>query len=157
MFDKDVEVLADIFRANLCRLLAIITRRKHVKPFRLQMLYVGAFEIRAWNLTLATCSVDLSKSFVNETALSDLLEVCRECSADIVAGEVGADRPYLNKVGMTDLGRSLSNSQPCSTQTQIGEIEYYTSFAKPLVVRQHQMNMRVRNSTSPADMPRAVA
>lgn len=31
---------ADDLRASICHLLAIITRRKHVKPFRIQTLYV---------------------------------------------------------------------------------------------------------------------
>lgn len=33
--------VANELRASICHLLAIITRRKHVKPFRIQMLLVG--------------------------------------------------------------------------------------------------------------------
>ena len=45
---------ANELRASVCHLLAIITRRKHVKPFRIQMLLVGfsIFQDQVTNLGL---------------------------------------------------------------------------------------------------------
>ena len=58
------------------------------------------------NLTIS--SLDLSTSFGDETALSGLLEVYKECHSDVLVGEAGADRPHLFQVGVTDFRRALS-------------------------------------------------
>ncbi|SLM36890.1 Histone-fold [Lasallia pustulata] len=61
-------------RASICHLLAIITRRKHVKPFRIQML------------------LELSRTIGNEPALVGLIRVYKEYYPDVIVGDAAAGR-----------------------------------------------------------------
>ncbi|KAF3049884.1 hypothetical protein E8E11_002227 [Didymella keratinophila] len=61
-------------RTSLCHLLSLITRRKHVKPFRIQQL------------------LELSRGLGNEPALQGLLRVYKDYYPDIVLGSASTNR-----------------------------------------------------------------
>ncbi|KAH6642376.1 Mis6-domain-containing protein [Boeremia exigua] len=61
-------------RTSLCHLLSLITRRKHVKPFRIQQL------------------LDLSRGLGNEPALQGLLRVYKDYYPDIILGIASTNR-----------------------------------------------------------------
>ncbi|KAL2355923.1 Mis6-domain-containing protein [Cryomyces antarcticus] len=61
-------------RASLCHLLALITKRKHVKPFRIQQL------------------LELSRFAVEDPALMRLLDVYREYYPDVVVGSASSGK-----------------------------------------------------------------
>ncbi|MCJ1237492.1 hypothetical protein MMC14_005478 [Varicellaria rhodocarpa] len=56
-------------RANLCHVLALLTRRKHVKPYRIQIL------------------LELSRNIGNDPALLGLLGVFKEYYPDVILGQ----------------------------------------------------------------------
>ncbi|KAF2865583.1 Mis6-domain-containing protein [Massariosphaeria phaeospora] len=61
-------------RTSLCHLLSLITRRKHVKPFRIQQL------------------LELSRGLSNEPALQGLLRVYKDYYPDIILGSTSTSR-----------------------------------------------------------------
>ncbi|KAF2016733.1 Mis6-domain-containing protein [Aaosphaeria arxii CBS 175.79] len=61
-------------RTPLCHLLSIITRRKHVKPFRIQQL------------------LELSRGLSNEPALQGLLRIFKDYYPDIILGSTATTR-----------------------------------------------------------------
>ncbi|EUC36270.1 hypothetical protein COCCADRAFT_34278 [Bipolaris zeicola 26-R-13] len=61
-------------RTSLCHLLSLITRRKHVKPFRIQQL------------------LELSRGLGNEPALQGLLRVYKDYYPDIILGSTSTSR-----------------------------------------------------------------
>ncbi|KAI8943575.1 hypothetical protein NX059_001571 [Plenodomus lindquistii] len=61
-------------RTSLCYLLSLITRRKHVKPFRIQQL------------------LELSRGLGNEPALQGLLRVYKDYYPDIILGSTSTSR-----------------------------------------------------------------
>ncbi|KAL6154246.1 Phosphate metabolism transcription protein [Exserohilum turcicum] len=61
-------------RTPLCHLLSLITRRKHVKPFRIQQL------------------LELSRGLGNEPALQGLLRVYKDYYPDIILGSTSTSR-----------------------------------------------------------------
>ncbi|CAI6329433.1 unnamed protein product [Periconia digitata] len=61
-------------RTSLCHLLSLITRRKHVKPFRIQYL------------------LDFSRSLGNEPALQGLLRIYKDYYPDILLGSTSTSR-----------------------------------------------------------------
>ncbi|OCL13301.1 Mis6-domain-containing protein [Glonium stellatum] len=61
-------------RTSLCHLLSLITRRKHVRPFRIQQL------------------LDLSRGLGSEPALQGLLRVYKDYYPDIILGSTAAGR-----------------------------------------------------------------
>ncbi|KAF2627046.1 Mis6-domain-containing protein [Macroventuria anomochaeta] len=61
-------------RTSLCHLLSLITRRKHVKPFRIQQL------------------LELSRGLGNEPALQGLLRVYKDYYPDIILGSASTSR-----------------------------------------------------------------
>lgn len=61
-------------RAPLCHLLSLITRRRHVRPFRIQML------------------LELARKVGNEPALVGLIRVYKDYYPDVVVGEITASR-----------------------------------------------------------------
>ncbi|KAI9697992.1 MAG: hypothetical protein M1836_004345 [Candelina mexicana] len=61
-------------RASLCHLLSLVTRRKHVKPFRIQAL------------------LELSHSVADEPALRGLIRVYKDFYPDIITGDATAGR-----------------------------------------------------------------
>ncbi|KAF2202314.1 Mis6-domain-containing protein [Delitschia confertaspora ATCC 74209] len=61
-------------RTSLCHMLSLITRRKHVKPFRIQQL------------------LELSRGIGNEPALQGLLRVYKDYYPDIILGGANASR-----------------------------------------------------------------
>ncbi|KAI9718886.1 MAG: hypothetical protein M1812_003770 [Candelaria pacifica] len=83
---EDSEVLSKLYgvmfnmldmislRASLCHLLSLVTRRKHVKPFRIQAL------------------LELSHNVADEPALRGLIRVYKEFYPDIIVGEATAGR-----------------------------------------------------------------
>ncbi|MCJ1285183.1 hypothetical protein MMC26_004521 [Xylographa opegraphella] len=64
-------------RASLCHILSITTSRKHVRPFRIQML------------------LELSKNFVSEPALVGLLNVYKEYCPDVIVGQSVAGKSSI--------------------------------------------------------------
>ncbi|KFA78551.1 hypothetical protein S40288_01449 [Stachybotrys chartarum IBT 40288] len=63
-------------RSQLCHLLALITRRKHVKPFRIQAL------------------MDLSRKTGNDPSIVGLLRVFKDYYPDIIVGEAHPDTQW---------------------------------------------------------------
>lgn len=61
-------------RAPLCHLLSLITRRRHVRPFRIQML------------------LELARKVGNEPALIGLIRVYKDYYPDVIVGEITASR-----------------------------------------------------------------
>jgi centromere protein I len=61
-------------RTSLCHLLSLITRRRHVKPFRIQQL------------------LELSRGIGDEPALQGLLRVYKDYYPDIILGRTNASR-----------------------------------------------------------------
>ena len=61
-------------RAPLCHLLSFITRRRHVRPFRIQML------------------LELARKVGNEPALVGLIRVYKDYYPDVIVGEITASR-----------------------------------------------------------------
>ncbi|KAF2688950.1 Mis6-domain-containing protein [Lentithecium fluviatile CBS 122367] len=61
-------------RTSLCHLLSLITRRKHVKPFRIQQL------------------LEYSRSLGNEPALQGLLRIYKDYYPDIILGTTSTNR-----------------------------------------------------------------
>ncbi|KAF2463628.1 Mis6-domain-containing protein [Lindgomyces ingoldianus] len=61
-------------RTSLCHLLSLITRRKHVKPFRIQQL------------------LELSRSLGNEPAIQGLLRIYKDYYPDIILGSTATSR-----------------------------------------------------------------
>ncbi|KAH7073756.1 Mis6-domain-containing protein [Paraphoma chrysanthemicola] len=61
-------------RTSLCHLLSLITRRKHVKPFRIQQI------------------LELSRGLGNEPALQGLLRVFKDYYPDIILGTTSTSR-----------------------------------------------------------------
>ncbi|KAF2826193.1 Mis6-domain-containing protein [Ophiobolus disseminans] len=61
-------------RTSLCHLLSLITRRKHVKPFRIQQI------------------LELSRGLGNEPALQGLLRVFKDYYPDIILGSTSTSR-----------------------------------------------------------------
>lgn len=61
-------------RAPLCHLLSLITRRRHVRPFRIQML------------------LELARKVGNEPALVGLIRVYKDYYPDVIVGEITASR-----------------------------------------------------------------
>ncbi|KAG9194956.1 hypothetical protein G6011_00076 [Alternaria panax] len=61
-------------RTSVCHLLSLITRRKHVKPFRIQQL------------------LELSRGLGNEPALQGLLRVYKDYYPDIILGSTATSR-----------------------------------------------------------------
>ncbi|KAF1923756.1 Mis6-domain-containing protein [Didymella exigua CBS 183.55] len=61
-------------RTSLCHLLSLITRRKHVKPFRIQQL------------------LELSRGLGNEPALQGLLRVYKDYYPDVILGSASTSR-----------------------------------------------------------------
>lgn len=61
-------------RTSLCYLLSVLTRRKHVKPFRIQQL------------------LELSRGLGNEPALQGLLRVYKDYYPDIILGSTSTSR-----------------------------------------------------------------
>ncbi|KAL1796101.1 hypothetical protein ACET3X_006325 [Alternaria dauci] len=61
-------------RTSVCHLLSLITRRKHVKPFRIQQL------------------LELSRGLGNEPALQGLLRVYKDYYPDIILGSTSTSR-----------------------------------------------------------------
>jgi centromere protein I len=67
-------------RTSLCHLLSLITRRKHVKPFRIQQL------------------LELSRGLGNEPALQGLLRVYKDYYPDIILGSASISRKSFAQV-----------------------------------------------------------
>ncbi|ORY17972.1 Mis6-domain-containing protein [Clohesyomyces aquaticus] len=61
-------------RTSLCHLLSLITRRKHVKPFRIQQL------------------LELSRGLGNEPALQNLLRIYKDYYPDIILGSTATSK-----------------------------------------------------------------
>ncbi|OCK91240.1 Mis6-domain-containing protein, partial [Cenococcum geophilum 1.58] len=61
-------------RTSLCHLLSLITRRKHVRPFRIQQI------------------LELSRGIGNEPALQGLLRIYKDYYPDIILGSTAAGR-----------------------------------------------------------------
>ncbi len=61
-------------RAPLCHVLSLITRRRHVRPFRIQML------------------LELARKVGNEPALIGLIRVYKDYYPDVIVGEITASR-----------------------------------------------------------------
>ncbi|KAF2268975.1 Mis6-domain-containing protein [Lojkania enalia] len=83
---EDVKVLSRLYgvlfgmldmisiRTSLCHLLSLITRRRHVKPFRIQQL------------------LELSRGLGNEPALQGLLRIYKDYYPDIILGSTAMSR-----------------------------------------------------------------
>ncbi|KAI6782946.1 Centromere protein I-like protein [Emericellopsis cladophorae] len=82
-------------RPQLAHLLALITRRKHVKPFRIQAL------------------LDLARKAGNDPSLIGLLRVYKDYYPEVIVGEAHPDtswREHLNEVQDAHLHRSVDTA-----------------------------------------------
>ena len=81
-------------RTSLCHLLSLITRRKHVKPFRIQQLYVYMYHSKeSYSVAAANCCrLELSRGLGNEPALQGLLRVYKDYYPDIILGGTSTSR-----------------------------------------------------------------
>ncbi|KAI9049486.1 hypothetical protein LZ554_006517 [Drepanopeziza brunnea f. sp. 'monogermtubi'] len=85
-------------RAQLCHLLSLITRRKHVRPFRIQVL------------------MELTRQAGNEPPLVGLMKVFKDYYPDIVVGEVTSGRAAVFTHPSTEWRQRLSNIQELHLQ-----------------------------------------
>jgi centromere protein I len=78
----------------LCHLLSLITRRKHVKPFRIQQLSVNHLNSSPCTPPCANSarSLELSRGLGNEPALQGLLRVYKDYYPDIILGSASMSR-----------------------------------------------------------------
>jgi centromere protein I len=85
---------AKLPRTSLCHLLSLITRRKHVKPFRIQQLFVSYPVLTHFIFLCANSafSLELSRGLGNEPALQGLLRVYKDYYPDIILGSASTSR-----------------------------------------------------------------
>ncbi|KAH7411796.1 Mis6-domain-containing protein [Phaeosphaeria sp. MPI-PUGE-AT-0046c] len=84
-------------RTSLCHLLSLITRRKHVKPFRIQQI------------------LELSRGLGNEPALQGLLRVFKDYYPDIILGSTSLSRKSFAPLPDTEWRTRIATIQNTST------------------------------------------
>ncbi|KAF2129000.1 Mis6-domain-containing protein [Dothidotthia symphoricarpi CBS 119687] len=94
-------------RTSLCHLLSLITRRKHVKPFRMQQL------------------LELSRGLGNEPALQGLLRVYKDYYPDIILGSTSLSR------------KSFAPQPDAEWQTKISAIQEAITIANDSTLDRH--------------------
>ncbi|KAH4069112.1 hypothetical protein HBI88_061990 [Parastagonospora nodorum] len=97
-------------RTSLCHLLSLITRRKHVKPFRIQQI------------------LELSRSIGNEPALQGLLRVFKDYYPDIILGSTSISKKSFAPQPDTEWRTRISAIQDASTAADETLIDRYNGF-----------------------------
>lgn len=88
-------------RTSLCYLLSLLTRRKHVKPFRIQQL------------------LEISRGIGNEPALQGLLRVYKDYYPDIILGSTSTSRKSFAPSGVLELRQSKRRALQRMTMSPI--------------------------------------
>ncbi|KAF1844757.1 Mis6-domain-containing protein [Cucurbitaria berberidis CBS 394.84] len=97
-------------RTSLCHLLSLITRRKHVKPFRIQQL------------------LELSRGLGNEPALQGLLRVYKDYYPDIILGSTSTSRKSFSPRPDSVWRTRISAIQEASAATNDSSVDRHNGF-----------------------------
>ncbi|KAJ4369805.1 Phosphate metabolism transcription protein [Neocucurbitaria cava] len=97
-------------RTSLCHLLSLITRRKHVKPFRIQQL------------------LELSRGLGNEPALQGLLRVYKDYYPDIILGSTSTSRKSFAPRQDLEWRTRISAIQEVSATTDAFSVDHHDGF-----------------------------
>ncbi|KAF2736807.1 Mis6-domain-containing protein [Polyplosphaeria fusca] len=97
-------------RTSLCHLLSLVTRRRHVKPFRIQQL------------------LELSRGLGNEPALQGLLRVYRDYYPDIILGSANTTRKSFPPQPDPEWRARLNAIQEASIRDDQASLGQYNGF-----------------------------
>ncbi|KAF9701195.1 hypothetical protein EKO04_000378 [Ascochyta lentis] len=97
-------------RMSLCHLLSLITRRKHVKPFRIQQL------------------LELSRGLGNEPALQGLLRVYKDYYPDIILGSASTSRKSFAPQPDEEWRARISTIREAQSSVDISMSEQHNGF-----------------------------
>ncbi|KAF2182814.1 Mis6-domain-containing protein [Zopfia rhizophila CBS 207.26] len=97
-------------RTSLCHLLSLITRRRHVKPFRIQQL------------------LELSRGLGNEPALQGLLRIYKDYYPDIILGSATTSQKSFPPRPDSEWRMRLLAIQEASARTSEGLSEQHDGF-----------------------------
>lgn len=73
-----------ISRAHICHLLSLLTRRNHVKPFRIQALYESILGVTFLCSLTDNSSLELKRNIGDEQPLLGLLHIYKDYYPDVI-------------------------------------------------------------------------
>lgn len=102
-------------RTPLCHVLSLITRRQHVRLFRIQVLYVALIDQKLCNTILTNPRMGLTRQTGNDPPLVGLMRIYKDYYPDVIVGEVTSGRASVFTV---------SNSTSYASKSFLNETQH---------------------------------
>lgn len=119
-------------RAHVCHILSLVTRRKHVKPFRIQAL------------------LELKRNVGNEQPLNALLQVYKNYYPDVIVGDVGSFKAGVFSHPNPEWMQRLLSIQETDAASN-PNLQHKASFRTVRQVREQSKRRKIRQ----IDLPEA--